>query len=79
MIYPNKPLYLLSLLGYIYYLTYYTLTTKDNIGSPFLRFQAAVPPFFNAPVALCALWRYVFCSACLSTQHRTKVQYLQDL
>ena len=31
MIYPNKPLYLLSLLGYIYYLTYYTLTTKDNI------------------------------------------------
>ena len=30
MIYPNKPLYLLSLLGYIYYLTYYTLTTKDN-------------------------------------------------
>ena len=49
------------------------------IGSPFLRFQAAVPPFFNAPVALCALWRYVFCSACLFTQHRTKVQYLQDL
>ena len=33
MIYPNKPLYLLSLLGYIYYLTYYTLTTKDNIIS----------------------------------------------
>ena len=32
MIYPNKPLYLLSLLGYIYYLTYYTLTTKDNIN-----------------------------------------------
>ena len=31
MIYPNKPLYLLSLLGYVYYLTYYTLTTKDNI------------------------------------------------
>ena len=31
MIYPNKPLYLLSLLGYIYRLTYYTLTTKDNI------------------------------------------------
>ena len=31
MIYPNNPLYLLSLLGYIYYLTYYTLTTKDNI------------------------------------------------
>lgn len=31
MIYPNKPLYLLSLLGYIYYLTYYTLTTKYNI------------------------------------------------
>lgn len=31
MIYPNKPLYLLSLLGYIYHLTYYTLTTKDNI------------------------------------------------
>ena len=31
MIYPNTPLYLLSLLGYIYYLTYYTLTTKDNI------------------------------------------------
>ena len=31
MIYPNKPLYLLSLLGYIYCLTYYTLTTKDNI------------------------------------------------
>jgi hypothetical protein len=25
------------------------------IGSPFLRFQAAVPPFFNAPVALCVL------------------------
>lgn len=36
MIYPNKPLYLLSLLGYIYYLTYYTLTTKDNIISPVL-------------------------------------------
>ena len=35
MIYPNKPLYLLSLLGYIYYLTYYTLTTKDNIKPPF--------------------------------------------
>ena len=35
MIYPNNPLYLLSLLGYIYYLTYYTLTTKDNIISPF--------------------------------------------
>ena len=34
MIYPNKPLYLLSLLGYIYYLTYYTLTTKDNISNP---------------------------------------------
>ena len=34
MIYPNKPLYLLSLLGYIYYLTYYTLTTKDNIIKP---------------------------------------------
>ena len=34
MIYPNKPLYLLSLLGYIYYLTYYTLTTKDNINHP---------------------------------------------
>ena len=33
MIYPNKPLYLLSLLGYIYYLTYYTLTTKDNMFS----------------------------------------------
>ena len=33
MIYPNKPLYLLSLLGYVYYLTYYTLTTKDNIFS----------------------------------------------
>ena len=32
MIYPNNPLYLLSLLGYIYYLTYYTLTTKDNIN-----------------------------------------------
>ena len=32
MIYPNKPLYLLSLLGYIYHLTYYTLTTKDNIS-----------------------------------------------
>ena len=32
MIYPNNPLYLLSLLGYIYYLTYYTLTTKDNIS-----------------------------------------------
>ena len=31
MIYPNKPLYLLSLLEYIYYLTYYTLTTKDNM------------------------------------------------
>ena len=31
MIYPNNPLYLLSLLGYIYYLTYYTLTTKNNI------------------------------------------------
>ena len=37
MIYPNKPLYLLSLLGYIYRLTYYTLTTKDNIvDNPFL-------------------------------------------
>ena len=38
MIYPNKPLYLLSLLGYIYCLTYYTLTTKDNIimASPFI-------------------------------------------
>ena len=36
MIYPNKPLYLLSLLGYIYHLTYYTLTTKDNIVFPFL-------------------------------------------
>lgn len=35
MIYPNKPLYLPSLLGYVYYLTYYTLTTKDNILSPF--------------------------------------------
>lgn len=35
MIYPNKPLYLLSLLGYIYYLTYYTLTTKDNIVNSF--------------------------------------------
>lgn len=35
MIYPNNPLYLLSLLGYIYYLTYYTLTTKDNIIPPF--------------------------------------------
>ena len=34
MIYPNNPLYLLSLLGYIYYLTYYTLTTKDNITPP---------------------------------------------
>lgn len=34
MIYPNNPLYLLSLLGYIYYLTYYTLTTKDNIEIP---------------------------------------------
>ena len=34
MIYPNKPLYLLSLLGYIYRLTYYTLTTKDNIIFP---------------------------------------------
>ena len=34
MIYPNKPLYLLSLLGYIYYLTYYTLTTKDNMPYP---------------------------------------------
>ena len=34
MIYPNNPLYLLSLLGYIYYLTYYTLTTKDNIYLP---------------------------------------------
>ena len=34
MIYPNKPLYLLSLWGYIYYLTYYTLTTKDNIFIP---------------------------------------------
>ena len=32
MIYSNNPLYLLSLLGYIYYLTYYTLTTKDNIN-----------------------------------------------
>ena len=32
MIYPNKPLYLLSLLGYIYYLTCYTLTTKDNMS-----------------------------------------------
>ena len=31
MIYPNNPLFLLSLLGYIYYLTYYTLATKDNI------------------------------------------------
>ena len=41
MIYPNKPLYLLSLLGYIYYLTYYTLTTKDNINHfsfPFCNF-----------------------------------------
>ena len=38
MIYPNQPLYLLSLLGYIYYLTYYTLTTKDNITSTFLPF-----------------------------------------
>ena len=36
MIYPNNPLYLLSLLGYIYYLTYYTLTTKDNITPPYL-------------------------------------------
>ena len=36
MIYPNKPLYLLSLLGYVYYLTYYTLTTKDNIYPPFI-------------------------------------------
>ena len=34
MIYPNNPLYLLSLLRYIYYLTYYTLTTKDNILDP---------------------------------------------
>lgn len=34
MIYPNKPLYLPSLLGYVYYLTYYTLTTKDNIFYP---------------------------------------------
>ena len=34
MIYPNKPLYLLNLLGYIYHLTYYTLTTKDNISIP---------------------------------------------
>lgn len=34
MIYTNKPLYLLSLLGYICYLTYYTLTTKDNIFNP---------------------------------------------
>ena len=38
MIYPNKPLYLLSLLGYIYYLTYYTLTTKDNIIYPLFRY-----------------------------------------
>lgn len=38
MIYPNKPLYLLSLLGYIYYLTYYTLTTKDNIKYSLLCF-----------------------------------------
>ena len=36
MIYPNKPLYLPSLLGYVYYLTYYTLTTKDNMCPPFL-------------------------------------------
>lgn len=35
MIYPNKPLYLPSLLGYVYYLTYYTLTTKDNIYTPY--------------------------------------------
>ena len=31
MIYPNNPLYLLNLLGYIYYLTYHTLTTKEDV------------------------------------------------
>ena len=40
MIYPNKPLYLLSLLGYIYCLTYYTLTTKDNIFNTSLSFYS---------------------------------------
>ena len=42
MIYPNTPLYLLSLLGYIYYLTYYTLTTKDNIDYLFHPFPFSV-------------------------------------
>ena len=45
MIYLNKPLYLLSLLGYIYYLTYYTLTTKDNISYLLLIFYQAFRAF----------------------------------
>ena len=49
MIYPNKPLYLLNLLGYVYYLTYYTLTTKDNIVFILLfAFCFAATSFFSA-------------------------------
>jgi hypothetical protein len=48
MIYPNNPLYLLSLLGYIYYLTYYTLTTKDNIEIP-----PKNPLYLNTSIAEC--------------------------
>ena len=47
MIYPNKPLYLLSLLGYIYYLTYYTLTTKDNISITLLNFSLSYKCVFT--------------------------------
>ena len=53
MIYPNNPLYLLNLLGYIYYLTYHTLTTKDNIRFLLLLHyecdvaNATMPPTIN--------------------------------
>ena len=54
MIYPNKPLYLLSLLGYIYYLTYYTLTTKDNILH--FSFVYHFTPFSFTDTYFCALY-----------------------
>ena len=56
MIYPNNPLYLLSLLGYIYYLTCYTLTTKDNIVPPYLK-----PHFFKSIIRdYAALFNLIF-------------------
>ena len=59
MIYPNKPLYLLSLLGYIYCLTYYTLTTKDNIDNMPLYHYFVSPQEHLYPTNFCSSYASV--------------------